>query len=34
MARFQFKNRKNNGLIFLISFMVMGEATIAAPLPQ
>ncbi|WP_252362111.1 hypothetical protein, partial [Escherichia coli] len=25
MARFQFKNRKNNGLIFLISFMVMGE---------
>ncbi|HFS2206712.1 TPA: TolC family outer membrane protein, partial [Escherichia coli] len=26
--------RKNNGLIFLISFMVMGEATIAAPLPQ
>ncbi|HBB7861784.1 TPA: TolC family outer membrane protein [Escherichia coli] len=34
MARFQFKNSKNNGLIFLISFMVMGEATIAAPLPQ
>ncbi|EOL3350593.1 hypothetical protein RQZ38_RS15030, partial [Escherichia coli] len=26
MARFQFKNRKNNGLIFFISFMVMGEA--------
>ncbi|WP_252097288.1 hypothetical protein, partial [Escherichia coli] len=23
MARFQFKNRKNNGLIFFISFMVM-----------
>lgn len=34
MARFQFKSRKNNGFIFLISFMVMGEATIAAPLPQ
>ncbi len=34
MARFQFKNRKNNGLIFFISFMVMGEAAIAAPLPQ
>lgn len=26
MARFQFKSRKNNGFIFLISFMVMGEA--------
>ncbi|HGC1537871.1 TPA: hypothetical protein ACIX3P_002466, partial [Escherichia coli] len=23
MARFQFKSRKNNGFIFLISFMVM-----------
>ncbi|HBU6164037.1 TPA: TolC family outer membrane protein [Escherichia coli] len=34
MARFQFKNSKNNGLIFFISFIVMGEATIAAPLPQ
>ncbi|WP_336477442.1 TolC family outer membrane protein [Escherichia coli] len=34
MARFHFKSRKNNGFIFLISFMVMGEATIAAPLPQ
>ncbi len=34
MARFQFKSRKNNGFIFFISFMVMGEATIAAPLPQ
>ena len=26
MARFQFKSRKNNGFIFLISFMVMGDA--------
>lgn len=33
MARFQFKTVKIMDLFF-ISFMVMGEAAIAAPLPQ
>ncbi|MED8813258.1 hypothetical protein RCN09_11135, partial [Escherichia marmotae] len=34
MARLQLKNRKNKGLIFLISFIVMGGDALAAPLPQ
>ncbi|MBY7352158.1 TolC family protein [Escherichia ruysiae] len=34
MARLQLKNRKNKCLIFLISFIVMGENALAAPLPQ